>query len=198
MSYFDVGRFTRVHWFNQLGDADAARFVCALESVRQLDWLHITRNSNRRLVLHIRAPVSARGLREIEFGDPEEDIPTAMRALNLDLSRAIFQRLQTRPMFRACILCETVRAMLDDNVQLTKGLLRRVIDATMGYEELAVRMDGHPKSLVRMLSPSGNPSATHLVGILTRVARANKVSFTVQLSERVDCWPAAVAVRDAE
>lgn len=180
MSYFGVAHFSRVHWFNQLGDADAARFVCALESVRQLDWITVKRTSDKRLVLQFGPdPVI-----EVAFGEPREDFPSAMRALNQDLSRAIYQRLQKGPTFRACVLRESVRAMLDDNVELTKGLLRRVIDATLGYDDLAVLIDGHPKSLVRMLSASGNPSAKHLVGILTRVARANGVGFAVQLAER--------------
>lgn len=179
MSYFGVRHFTRVHWFNRLGDADAARFVSALESVRQLDWFHIKRGSDRRLILQFgAAPVI-----EVRFGEPQEDIPSAMHALNVDLSRAIYQRLHTGSTFRACVLREAVRAMLDDNLDLTKGLLRRVIDATVGYDDLAVRMEGHPKSLMRMLSPAGNPSARHLVGILTRMAQANGVTFVVHLGE---------------
>lgn len=163
---------------NRLGDADAARFVCALESVRQLDWLHVTRTSDKRLVLRFGRPAI-----EVEFGEPRQDIPGAMQALDRDLSRAIYVRLQKGATFRACLLREAVRAMLDDNVELTKGLLRRVIDATVGYDDLAVMMEGHPKSLVRMLSPSGNPSAKHLIGILTRVARANGVGLVVHLAE---------------
>lgn len=177
MSYFGVPPISHVYWFNGLGDADAARFVCALESVRQLDWLSVSRTEDRRLVLKFGAEPAI----EVRFGEPREDIPSAMRALNRDLSRAIYHRLHTGPTFRACVLREAVRAMLDDNLALTKGLLRRVIDATIGYDDLAVRMEGHPKSLVRMLSPAGNPSATHLVGILVRVARANGVRFRVEL-----------------
>jgi DNA-binding phage protein len=118
----------------------------------------------------------------MSFGAPREDIPSALRTLNRQLSPAIYRRLQANRTFRECVLLECVRAVLDDDVEMAKGLLRRMTDATLGYGDLAALMEAHPKSLIRMLSRHGNPSARHLIGILSRVAKANGVHFTVQLA----------------
>lgn len=168
---------SRAHWFNGLVSADAARVVCALEAVRQYDWLRITRTEDRRLTLRISAEHM-----ELTFGTPGQDIFSALRTLNRQLSPAIHRRLQANRTFRDCVLLEAVRALLDDDVEMAKGLLRRVTDATLGYKNLAALTEVHPKSLVRMLSRMGNPSARHLVAILARVAKTNGVRFTVQLA----------------
>jgi len=154
--------------------------VCALEAVRQYDWLRITRTQDRRLTLRISAEHMG-----LTFGTPGQDIFSALRTLNRQLSPAIHRRLQANRTFRECVLLECVRALLDDDVEMAKGLLRRMTDATLGYEDLAALTEVHPKSLVRMLSRMGNPSARHLIGILTRIARANGVRFAVQVSETV-------------
>jgi len=181
---------SKAHWFNRLGHADAARAVCALEAVRQYDWLRITRTDDKRLTVRISAgPTSVEPFFQVAFGAPGEDIPAALRTLNRQLSPAIYRRLQVHRTFRECVLLECVRALLDDDVEMAKALLRRMTDATLGYDDLAVLMETHPKSLVRMLSRQGNPSARNLIAILTRVAHANGARFTVQLAERPDRGP---------
>ena len=56
-----------------------------------------------------------------------------------------------------------------------------MVDTTVGFDVLAQTTEGHPKSLVRMLGPKGNPSAKHLVAVLTRLARLHRVRFSVAI-----------------
>lgn len=164
-------------WFSQLPPAEAARFVVLLERVRQGDWLRIARTPDGRLALR-------RGKTPDElflFGDPDEGLITAVRRLHKETSPPIFRRFKDDRTFGSTILLEAVRALLDDDVELTKGLLRRTVDAMVGFELLAQAMEGHPKSLVRMLSPNGNPSAKHLAAILTRLAQLQGVRFKISI-----------------
>jgi hypothetical protein len=176
---------SRAHWFNRLGHADAARVVCALEAVRQHDWLRITRTEDKRLTLRIAVGPNAVADPHMElcFGTSGQDMFSALATLNRQLSPAIVRRLRTSRTFRECVLLECARAWFDDDVEMVKGLLRRMTDATVGYNDLAALMETHPKSLVRMLSRMGNPSARHLIGIFARVARVNGVRFSVQVRE---------------
>lgn len=174
---------SRAHWFNNLTHAPAARVVCALEAVRQFEWLRITRTEDKRPALRINAgPVSVERYVEITFGTPGEDIQTALRRLNRQLSPVIHRRLQAHSTFRECVLLECARALLGDDPDLARGLLRRMIDATLGFEALGDLLEKNPKSLVRMLSRLGNPSARNLLAVFTQVCQANGARFTVQLA----------------
>lgn len=154
------------HWCGRLAAADAARFLAVLERAIQLDWRRITRTVDRRLALQVAHGPDA----VLIFGRPDQDIGSAIRTLNQQLSPEFFRRFQADRAFRHCVLRVSAQALLDDDVELTKGLLRRVTDATVGFEALAGLMELHPKSLNRMLSRTGNPSARNLVGILARLA----------------------------
>lgn len=116
-----------------------------------------------------------------EFGQPGEDVLTTVRALHRRMSPLIVRRVKRERVFGQLLLLEAVRAWLNDDVDLAKGLMRRLVDASLGYEHLAATTEGHPKSLIRMLSPQGNPSAKHLTEILTRLARFHGASFKVEL-----------------
>jgi DNA-binding phage protein len=113
------------------------------------------------------------------IGRPHDDLPSAVRELSWRLSPLIYRRLKLDPTFRACLLAETAQAVLDDDVKTAQALLRRVVDATIGFDTLASLMSAHPKSLIRMLSSHGNPTARHLTSILARVAFAHGVRLRV-------------------
>lgn len=98
--------------------------------------------------------------------------------------RAIYRRTRADGTFRTGLLQAAVQALLDDDVALARGLLRRLVDATIGFNGLAALMDANPKSLIRMLSPNGNPSARHLMSIMRRAANADGVRLSAVI-ERV-------------
>lgn len=67
-------------------------------------------------------------------------------------------RAQNDPEFRVGLLTEAAESFLNHDVSVSKILLRDYVNATLGFKELARMMDKKPQSLMRMLSPKGNPS----------------------------------------
>ena len=49
---------------------------------------------------------------------------------------------------------------------MARLILRELVNATIGFEELAVKTAKPAKSLLRMLSKQGNPSMDNLAAIL--------------------------------
>jgi hypothetical protein len=163
------------HWFGRLSPTDAARFIASMERVRQHDWSLITRTADSRLAL---GWAQSPG-RQLPFGKPDETTVSALVTLNRQLSSAIGRRLRQDRICRACLLRTAAQALLDDDLELSKGLLRRLTDATVGFEALASLTDLHPKSLIRMLGTNGNPAARHMVAVLAQLARSESVRLTV-------------------
>src|SRR6478736_4078090 len=58
--------------------------------------------------------------------------------------------------FREALLTEAVELLLAGEVETGKAILRDYINATIGFERLAKKTGTPPKSLMRMLSPTGN------------------------------------------
>jgi hypothetical protein len=66
--------------------------------------------------------------------------------------------------------------MVAGDLETTKSVLREYINGTLGFIALGVALGKSPKSLMRMLSPEGNPQAKNLVEIL---AYSQKMEGTV-------------------
>ncbi|MFZ1132402.1 MAG: hypothetical protein WAN38_16625 [Terriglobales bacterium] len=79
---------------------------------------------------------------------------------------------------------ESVECFVLGDIETGKAVLRDYINATIGFAELA-EVTHHPaKSLMRMLSPSGNPQARNLFEIVEYLQRKEKVHFEVVASIR--------------
>ena len=91
------------------------------------------------------------------------------------LTRAFRETVQARvkrdPAFREALLTEGVDAFLAGDVETGKAVLRDFINATVGFGRLGAAMGAPPKSLMRMFSPSGNPTASNLFGALGELQR---------------------------
>jgi DNA-binding phage protein len=59
-------------------------------------------------------------------------------------------------------------------------MLRELVNATLGFEQLAKQTDLPSKSLHRMLSPKGNPSMDNLAAIFGAVGDRLKVGLKVR------------------
>ena len=87
-------------------------------------------------------------------------------ALTRDFKATVRERLQRDPSFREALLKEAVDCLLAGDVETGKSLLRDHVNATIGFVELGGLTDKSPKSLMRMLSPTGNPHARNLFEII--------------------------------
>ena len=65
-----------------------------------------------------------------------------------------------------------------------KALLRRYVNATVGFKRLARELGKHEKSLMQMLSPAGNPQARNLFGMIETLQRLDGVELSIVVSDR--------------
>ena len=86
------------------------------------------------------------------------------------------------PEFRHTLLTESLENMLAGDIETGKSLLRNYINATMGFEKLADMTEKSPKSLMRMVSPSGNPTAKNLFGIIQTLQQQEGVKLEIRVS----------------
>ena len=155
------------------------RFVTVLVNVQLHDWRPVERTPTGIVLRYANQPGAV-----LQIGGPDDSVPSVVMTLNRRMSRAIYRRIRADGTFRTELLQAAVQALLDDDVALARGLLRRLVDATIGFNGLAALMDANPKSLIRMLSPNGNPSARHLMSIIRRAADADGVRLSAAI-ERV-------------
>ncbi|MCF6232383.1 MAG: transcriptional regulator [Rhodobacteraceae bacterium] len=99
--------------------------------------------------------------------------------LTKDFKGTIKARAERDPEFRAGLFREAIEAMLSDDFETGKVLLRDYVNATVGFETLAKDMQKDPKSLMRMLSATGNPRANNLFAMIARLRQREELSFPV-------------------
>jgi DNA-binding phage protein len=92
--------------------------------------------------------------------------------LTRDFKDTVRARAQRDPRFRLALLKEAIDGMLAGDVDVGKAVLRDYINATIGFEALGAAIAKSPKSLMRMLSPSGNPQARNLFEIVAYLQKA--------------------------
>jgi DNA-binding phage protein len=63
------------------------------------------------------------------------------------------------------VLDEAATLFLNGEPETARLVLRDLVNATIGFEQLATMTDKPSKSLHRMLSPAGNPSMDNLAAI---------------------------------
>lgn len=86
-------------------------------------------------------------------------------ALTRDFKATILERAKKDEKFRRGMLLRGITLMVaggKDDVQTGKAFIRDYINATIGFATLSERTGLSKESLMRMLSPSGNPSLTNL------------------------------------
>ncbi|MCJ2114867.1 transcriptional regulator [Methylobacterium sp. WL30] len=83
------------------------------------------------------------------------------------------------PAFREALLTEAVESFLAGEIDVGKTVLRDYIHATIGFERLATETGSSTKSLMRMLSAAGNPTASNLFSILGTVQKEAGLRLTV-------------------
>ena len=100
-------------------------------------------------------------------------------ALTRSFKETVRARAERDPAFRDALLTEAVDQFLAGDVGTGKAVLRDYINATIGFERLAEQTGTSSKSLMRMLSPTGNPTAGNLFAVLHTVQKAAGVQLAV-------------------
>ena len=73
-----------------------------------------------------------------------------------------------------------MNAYLGGDEATGKAVLRDVINATVGFEQLAADLQKPSKSLHRMLGPGGNPSTANFFAILQVLQKRVGLRLTVK------------------
>ena len=99
--------------------------------------------------------------------------------LSSDFTETIRERALREPEFRRALLQNGVEALLSGELDTGKALLRRYVNATIGFKRLADELGKHEKSLMQMLGPAGNPQARNLFAIIETLQRLEGVELGV-------------------
>jgi hypothetical protein len=101
-------------------------------------------------------------------------------ALTKDFRDTILERARRDPAFRHALLQEAVELLLAGDVETGKVLVRKYINATVGFQELAHKTHTPAPSLMRMFGPKGNPSAKNLFGVIACLQRYEGINFELR------------------
>lgn len=99
--------------------------------------------------------------------------------LTLRFREIVAARIASDPCFRASLLEEALALFLASDVQTGNAVLRDFINATIGFEALARETGTTAKSLMLMLGPKGNPTASNLFAVLKFVQQAEGIELSV-------------------
>lgn len=102
-------------------------------------------------------------------------------ALTRSFKETVRARAQRDPKFRRALLKEALEHLISGDVDTGRGVLGTYVNATIGYPALAARTGKSPKSLLRMLGPSGNPTADNLFEIIRILKEHEQVHLEIRL-----------------
>lgn len=102
--------------------------------------------------------------------------------LTKNFKSTIMARAKKDKKFCKAMLSEAIAELLAGDVDAGKAILRDYINATITFEALSKVMEKNPKSVMRMLSPSGNPTSKALFTIFHAIKNMKKVHFKVVVS----------------
>lgn len=98
-------------------------------------------------------------------------------ALTRDFKETMKERAARDPAFAKAMLDEAATAFLNGEPHVARLILRDLVNASVGFEELASETKRPSKSLHRMLSEKGNPSMDNLAAIFGAVRKRLDVEF---------------------
>jgi DNA-binding phage protein len=104
-------------------------------------------------------------------------------ALTRNFKQTIVERVERDPEFAKALLDEAATLFLSGETETARLILRDLVNATLGFEQLAVLTHKPSKSLHRMLSPKGNPSMDNLAAIFGAVRTSLNVGLEVRTVE---------------
>lgn len=96
-----------------------------------------------------------------------------------EFSQTVKERAERDPDFRRGLLEEALQAFFEDDIETGKIVLRDYINATVGFESLGESLGKNPKSLMRMLSPTGNPRTDNFFSMVSHLNQ--REGFSVRI-----------------
>lgn len=100
-----------------------------------------------------------------------------MKQITIDSAETVRARIKTDPAFAQALLREATDMFLNGEAQAARLLLRDVVNATVGFEQIAAATQCPSKSVHRMLSARGNPTMESLSVIFASLGKVLNISF---------------------
>lgn len=100
-------------------------------------------------------------------------------ALTREFRNTIAARAERDPRFREALFTEALNAYFAGDTAVGKAILRDLVNATVGFEELALTLKKPSKSLHRMLAPRGNPRTDNFFSIINALQKKTHVKLRV-------------------
>ncbi|UWZ83011.1 helix-turn-helix domain-containing transcriptional regulator [Occallatibacter riparius] len=99
--------------------------------------------------------------------------------LTKDFNETVKEKLQKSGAFRRALLKEAIQCMIDGDLETGKSVLRKYVNATVGFVQLGADLGRSPKVLMRMLSASGNPQARNLFELVSYLQKREGVVMKI-------------------
>ena len=101
-------------------------------------------------------------------------------ALTRDFKETINARVEKDSQFTIALLDEAIFLFLNGEPETARLILRDIVNATVGFEQLAIETSKPSNSLHRMLSAKGNPTMDNLTAILNVLRKKLNIDINVQ------------------
>ena len=107
-----------------------------------------------------------------------------MGHLTTDSSATIQTRIKADPAFAEALLREATDMFLNGEAEAARLLLRDVVNATVGFEQIAAATNRPSKSVHRMLSARGNPTMESLSAVFSAIRKVLDITFETHTVHR--------------
>jgi DNA-binding phage protein len=101
--------------------------------------------------------------------------------LRRSFRETVVERAHRDADFRAALVEEALQTMIEGDFATARTMLRDCINATVGFDALSEETHIEVKSLMRMVGPKGNPTATNLFAIVGAIQKRAHVVAHVQV-----------------
>lgn len=115
---------------------------------------------------------------------------------NREIIETITARVQSEPAYARALLQQATSLLLQGEPQTAKLLLRDLVNASIGFEQLARDMDKPSKSLHRMLSAAGNPTLSHVSAMLAAIAAHLGVEIQARVKPAQSIYQTVMQLRE--
>ncbi len=117
-------------------------------------------------------------------------------ALTRDFRQTITARVQSEPAYARALLQQATCLLLQGEPHTAKLLLRDLVNASIGFEQLARNINKPPKSLHRMLSAAGNPTLSHVSAMLAAIAAHLGVEIQARVKPAQSIYQTVMQLRE--
>jgi DNA-binding phage protein len=100
--------------------------------------------------------------------------------LTRNFKETVNARVQKDSEFAIALLDEAISLFLNGEPETARLILRDIVNATVGFEQLAIETSKPSKSLHRMLSAKGNPTMDNLTAIFNVLRKKLNVDIKVK------------------